>query len=82
MEKYSKVDIFWEGHKIWRNLHHIFDWHSIGQTYGGDFSKFCGLLRIYELYLVRKGYAKVICLSVKYKKHSRVGKKNVKIHGL
>ena len=23
----------------------------IGQIYGGDFAKFCGLLRIYELYL-------------------------------
>ena len=24
---------------------------SNGQIYGGDFAKFCGLLRIYELYL-------------------------------
>ena len=23
---------------------------SNGQTYGGDFEKFCGLLRVYELY--------------------------------
>ena len=23
----------------------------VGQIYGGDFAKFCGLLRIYELYL-------------------------------
>ena len=26
-----------------------FDWHYIGQINGGDFEKFCGLLRIYEL---------------------------------
>ena len=43
----SKVHIFWEGHKNLRNLHLIFDWHYIGTT-GGDFTKFCGLLRIYE----------------------------------
>ena len=35
-----------------RNLHLTFDWHYIGQKYGGDFTKFCGLLRIYELYEV------------------------------
>ena len=29
---------------------HRFDWHYIGQIYIGDFAKFCGLLRIYELY--------------------------------
>ena len=34
-----------------RNLHCRFDWHYIGQIYGGDFAKFCGLLRIYELYV-------------------------------
>ena len=33
-----------------RNLHHRFDWHYIGQIYGEDFAKFCGLLTIYELY--------------------------------
>ena len=27
----SKVHIFWEGHKILRNLHLAFDWHYIGQ---------------------------------------------------
>ena len=42
--------IFWEGHKILRNLHRNFDWHYIGQIYGGDFAKFYGLLRVYELY--------------------------------
>ena len=33
-----------------RNLHRSFDWHYIEQIYGGDFAKFCGLLRIYEPY--------------------------------
>ena len=45
----GKVHIFWEGHKSLRNLHRRFDWHYIGQIYDGDFTKFCGLLRIYEL---------------------------------
>ena len=27
-----------------------FDWYYIGQIYGGDLAKFCGLLRIHELY--------------------------------
>ena len=35
-----------------RNLHQLFDWQCIGQIIGGDFAKFCGLLRIYELYVV------------------------------
>jgi hypothetical protein len=26
-----------------------FDWQYIGQIIGGDFAKFCGLFRIYEL---------------------------------
>ena len=29
---------------------YIFDWQYIGQIIGGDFAKFYGLLRIYELY--------------------------------
>ena len=33
-----------------RNLHQLFDWQYIGQIIGEDFAKFCGLLRIYELY--------------------------------
>ena len=45
----SKVHIFWEGHKILQNIQKIFDWQYIGQIIGGDFAKFCGLLRIYEL---------------------------------
>ena len=40
--------------KILRNHHHRFVLCSnlVGQIYGGDFAKFCGLLRIYELYLL------------------------------
>ena len=41
-----------------RNLHRRFDWHYIGQVYGGDFAKFCGLLRIYELYLLHREWYK------------------------
>ena len=37
----DKVRIFWEGHKIWKNLPLKME----------DFYKFCGLLRISELYL-------------------------------
>ena len=33
-----------------QNLHRIFDRYYIGQIFGGDFAKFCGLLRMYELY--------------------------------
>ena len=43
-----KVHIFWEGHKIFRNLHQLFDCQYIGHVIG-DFEKFCSLLRIYEL---------------------------------
>ena len=50
----SKVHIFWEGHKILRNLQCRFDWHYIEQIYGGDFAKFCGLLRMFELYNLSK----------------------------
>ena len=38
-----------EGHKILRNLHCRFVLCSNGQIYCGDFAKYCGLLRIYEL---------------------------------
>ena len=47
----NKVRIFWEGHKILRNLHLTFVYSTYRQKQGGDFAKFCGLLRIYELYL-------------------------------
>ena len=33
-----------------RNLHQLFVLCTTSQIIGGDFSKFCGLLRIYELY--------------------------------
>ena len=45
-----KVHIFWEGHKILRNLHQSFFRCTASQIIGGDFANFCGLLRIYELY--------------------------------
>ena len=38
------------------NLHLTFDWHYIGQKKGEYFAKFCGLLRIYELYNVNSNY--------------------------
>ena len=47
-----KVHIFWEGHKILRNLHLTFDYSTYSQKLSEDFAKFCGLLRIYELYYV------------------------------
>ena len=47
--EYLKVHIFWEGHKILQNLHQLIDWQYIGQMIGGDFAKYWGLLRIYEL---------------------------------
>ena len=31
------------------NFCKISNWHYIEQIYGGDFTKFCGLLRLYEL---------------------------------
>ena len=48
-EKVYKVHIFWEGHKILQNFHQLFVLCIVSQIIGGDFSKFCGLLRIYEL---------------------------------
>ena len=41
-----KVHIFLEGHKILRNLHRRlrFDRYYLGQIYGADFAKLCGLL--------------------------------------
>ena len=62
-ENYSvKVHIFWEGHKILGNLHQLFDWYYTGQIIGGDFAKFCGLLRKYELYLLFTEFTKPIAL--------------------
>ena len=31
----------------------MFDWQYIKQIIGGDFAKFCGLLRIYKLYIIK-----------------------------
>ena len=45
-----KVHIFWEDHKILRNLHHRFVPCIASQIYSGDFAKFCGILRIHELH--------------------------------
>ena len=36
-----------------RNLHRTFVLCRNSQIYGGDFARFCGLLRIYELYRKR-----------------------------
>ena len=48
-------------HFLWgKNLQCIFDRYYIGQIYGGDFAKFCGLLRIYELYIFRLSKGKNI----------------------
>ena len=46
----AKVHTFWEGHKILQNLHQKFALCCVSQIYSGYFAKFCGLLRIYELY--------------------------------
>ena len=35
-----------------RNLHQLFVLCTASQISGGDFAKFCGLLRIYELYKI------------------------------
>ena len=43
-----KVHIFWEGHKICK----IYTVGLTVTTYSGDFAKICGLLRIYELYIL------------------------------
>ena len=45
----SKIHIFWEGFKILQNLHQLFVLFTASQIIGGNFAKFCDLLRIYEL---------------------------------
>ena len=47
---FLKVHIFWEGHKILQNLPLTFVCMYCSQKVGEDVAKFCGLLRIYELY--------------------------------
>ena len=44
-----KAHIFWEGHKFFRNLPLTLDYSTYSQKIGEDFTKCCGLLRIYEL---------------------------------
>ena len=39
-----------------RNLPLTFDYSTYGQKLGEDFAKFCGLLRIYELYNFSSGF--------------------------
>ena len=46
---FKLVHIFWEGHKILRNLQQLFVLCTASQIVDGDFSKFCSLLRIYKL---------------------------------
>ena len=53
-ENNDKVHIFWEGHQILRNLHQSFVLCIASQIISGDFAKFCGLLRIYELYKLQE----------------------------
>ena len=45
-----KVYIFWEDLKILQNLHQLFEVQYSEQIIVGDFAKFRGLFRIYELY--------------------------------
>ena len=55
-----------------RNLHHRFDWHYIGQIYSGDFAKFCGLLRTYELYITgifQNSLIELLWLKIIQRKH-------------
>ena len=42
-----------------QNLNKSFDLQYIGQIIGGDFAKFCGLLRIYELYYLEDFVARI-----------------------
>ena len=50
----NKVRIFWEGHKIWKNLPLKIWRHSVTSNFNWKiFFKFSGLLRISELYLQR-----------------------------
>ena len=46
----GKVHIFWEGDRILKNHPLTFDCMYCSQKKGEDFSKFCGLLKLYEIY--------------------------------
>ena len=49
----AKVQIFLEGGKIWKKMsHHIWHYFVTLSGLGVFFSKFCGVLRISELYVV------------------------------
>ena len=58
------VKFIYSGHKILRNLHLTFDYITYSQKLGEDFAKFCGLLRIYELYEWNWNFE--ICIHKKY----------------
>ena len=46
---WGKVHTFWEGHeKFAKSPSKLCTIGNYGQIYGGDFAKFCGLLRMYE----------------------------------
>ena len=59
-----KVEVLWEGHTNlrWWNHHLRFVLWSKSQIYGGDFAKFCGLLRIL-IWTLLKTYEKIILQS-------------------
>ena len=57
-----KVLTFWEGHKILPNFPLTFDYSRYSQKQGEDFAKFCGLLRIYELYVEKPEILTIFCL--------------------
>ena len=49
-----------------QNLQRKFDRYYIGQIYGGDFAKFCGLLRIYGLYQLQIGFKPYVKFHAKF----------------
>ena len=64
-----------------QNLHQSYDWQYIGQIIGGDFAKFCGLLRIYELYHA-KNYGlkwKLLFIDPSIDKLKKVSEKSFKV---
>ena len=64
---WGKVHVFWEGRKTLQNLHQLFVLCTASQIIGGDFVKFCGLLRIYELYKhFFKGYILTLSNQILY----------------
>ena len=50
---------------------------SNGQIYSGNFAKFCGLLRIYELYIeTRKTFVYLVC-TIQYSREIRIDKRSL-----